>query len=146
MQRKPGDIFVEIDRIRERMEQAWHQLVGSSVSRFCPPIIEPLADVYEIDDRVIVMVEIAGIDIQDIDISLMGRTLSLRGERVPRNPHQGRLYSQMEICYGPIVLDVNLPADVDADKASATYEDGILEISLPKARQPVSKQVKVKTN
>ncbi len=140
-----SDIFSEFDRIRERMSQTWRLVIGPPGGpRFCLPLIEPAADVYETDDDVVVIVELAGIANQEVEITVDGRYLTLRGERVALPGQPGRLYAQMEICFGPFERALALPAEVDADGATASYKDGFLEITLPKARRQVSRQVSIR--
>jgi HSP20 family protein len=139
-----ADIFAEFDRIKVRMTQVWQQALGPpGAPRFCPPMLEPAVDVYDTDDQVVVLVELSGIADQEVEISVEGRVFTLRGERLARQGHPGRLYSQMEICFGPFERVLTLPAEVDADGARASYLDGFLEITLPKARRQVSRQVRV---
>ena len=144
MKQRTADIFSEFERIRERMEQAWRQVIGPPGSpRFCAPIIEPPIDVYETENEVIVLVEIAAISQEEVEVTVEGKTLLIRGERRPTPGRPGRLYSQMEICYGPFQRELFLPADVDPDGAQATYDQGLLEIVLPKVRGRVSRQVTI---
>ncbi|MBI1886750.1 MAG: Hsp20/alpha crystallin family protein [Chloroflexi bacterium] len=144
MNHKAADIFAEFERVRERMEQAWKQMLGPPGSpRFCPPVLEPPADVYETEDAVIVVLDIAGIGDQEVEISVEGKTISVRGEREAAPGRPGRLYSQMEICYGPFVRELLLPADVDPDGVKATYNDGLLEIVLPKVKRQINRQVRI---
>ena len=138
------DIFAELDRIRVRMTQVWQQAIGPpGAPRFCTPLLEPAVDVYETHDQVVVLVELAGIAGQEVEINVEGRTFTLRGERVARQGHPARLYSQMEICFGPFERVITLPAEVDADGVKASYQDGFLEIALPKVRRKVSRQVRI---
>lgn len=144
MKHRTADIFSEFERIRERMEQAWRQMIGPPGSpRFCPPVMEPPADVYETNDEVVVVIELAGIAEQDVSLSVDGKMLTVSGERLAQQGRPGRLYSQMEICYGPFQRTFVLPAEVDPTKAAATYGNGFLEITLPKVRRQVSRQVRI---
>ena len=138
------DIFSEFEGIRRRMERTWQQMLGPPGSpRFCLPVIEPPADIYETAESVVVIVEIAGINDQDVEISIEGNSLTIRGQREDRQRHPSRLYSQMEICCGPFQRILGLPAEVDADKATATYDDGFLEIVLPKVKRQVNRHVRI---
>jgi HSP20 family protein len=132
--RKTSDIFSQFDHIHEQLDRAYRQLIGSPGSPgFGSPYMEPAADVYETDDEVVVQVEMAGIPEPQIEIELDGRTLTLRGERKPLPGRPRRRYSQLEISHGWFQRSLELPSDVNAAKAEATYRDGILEISLPKS-------------
>lgn len=142
---EPGHEFLaEFDRMRERIHEAWHEMLGAPGSpRFCPPGIAPPIDVYETKEKVVVVMELAGINEQDVEISIAGDRLTIRGEREDRQGAPGRLYTQMEICCGPFKRTVALPAEVDGRKASATYHDGFLEIVLPRIGRPVRRHVRI---
>ncbi len=143
-QRASSDLFSQFDHIRERMEQAWQQVAGPpGAPRFCGPIIQPAIDVYETDDEVVVMVEIAGIADQEVAVDVDGRTFIVWGERKPGGGRPGRLYSQMEICHGLFKREVQLPAEVSPDGARASYDSGMLEIVLPKVARALSRQVRI---
>jgi len=82
--------------------------------------------------------EIAGMREQEVDIHLEGRLMRVRGEKRDRRSHQpGRVYNEMEIPYGPFARTILLPVPVDAERVSVKYDDGLLQITLPKrAREP----------
>jgi HSP20 family protein len=76
------DIFSELEGVRQRMEKTWQQMLGPPGSpRFRRPVIEPPADVYETAESVVVMVEIAGINDQEVEIAVDDNTLTIRGQR-----------------------------------------------------------------
>ena len=138
------DIFSDFEQIRHRMTRTWQQALGQpGAPHFCPPTIEPATDVYETTESVVVVVEIAGVSAEAIDISVEGKTLTVRAERVDRQRHAARLYHQMEICCGMFERSVNLPSEADPQQASATYSDGILAIVLPKVQQPLTRRVSI---
>jgi HSP20 family protein len=99
--------------------------------------------VYETADSVVVLVEIAGVSAEEIDISVEGKSLTVRGERKDRQHHLSRLYHQMEICCGLFQRSVTLPKEVDPQRASATYSDGILAIVLPKVQRQLTRRVSI---
>src|SRR3990172_1125349 len=143
MTKQAADIFSDFERIRERMEQAWRQVLGPPGSpRFGTPLIEPSVDVYETEEEVVVVVEIPGISEEEVEIMVDGRRLVLSGERKPGAAEQKRLYSQMEICHGPFRRELLLPAEVNAEEARAGYSQGLLQIVLPKATRHVNRHVK----
>ncbi len=76
-------------------------------------------------------------------IAVNGRVLVVSGERRPSAGQPGRLYSQMEICHGPLRRELLLPADFNPGQARARYSQGMLEIVLPKVTRRVSRQVKI---
>ncbi len=83
--------------------------------------------------RAIVKVAIAGIDPDDVSLEIRGRQVVIAGVRRAQEA-EGRLYQQIEIAHGPFKRVVELSADVDAERATATYDDGILRIDIPLAQ------------
>jgi HSP20 family molecular chaperone IbpA len=90
----------------------------------------PPTDVYEDKDGLVVRVEVAGTHTDDFSISLEGRKLVIAGVRV--DPAPKRVYHQMEIRFGEFRAEVYLPWPVDAQDVNARYEDGFLEVRLPR--------------
>ena len=92
----------------------------------------PPTDVYETDDRIVVLVEIAGLSPGDYEILLDGRTLIISGER--RDPAEKLVYQQMEIRHGRFLAQVPMPWALENTGYQASYENGFLKVVLPKAR------------
>src|SRR5512136_1989202 len=103
-----------------------------------PHAWRPPTDVYETEDSITIKVEVAGMREADFTISLVDRTLTIRGIR--QDTSERRAYHQMEIAFGEFHTEVELPYQVISDKVVATYRDGFLRITLPIA-QP--KHIKV---
>jgi HSP20 family protein len=93
---------------------------------------QPPTDVYETDDQVVVRVEIAGLSDGDYEVTLDGRTLVVAGERRDATPKLA--FQQMEIRHGKFRSQVHLPWALEASGQQATYENGFLLITLPKAQ------------
>jgi len=141
------ELFHEMERFRERMERTWQQLMGTTTpTRFCPPIFEPPADIYETDDAVVVVLEVAGIRDQEVELALDGRSLTVRGEReMPKGP-PGRIYYQVEVCYGAFQRQLALPTDVDPERVEVKYNDGFLAITLPKVHRKATRHMRIVTH
>ena len=75
--------------------------------------------------------ELAGIKAAEIELEIRGRELILAGHRRPQDSTEDRLYQQLEVQHGPFRRVIALGADVDAEAARATYEDGMLTVELP---------------
>ncbi len=86
------------------------------------------------EPRAIVKAEIPGVDIDTVGLEVAGRELVITGER-PVQETEGRVYQQVEIKAGPFRRVVELGADVVAERARASYEDGVLRVELPLAGQ-----------
>jgi HSP20 family protein len=89
-----------------------------------------------------VKAELAGVHIQDLGLEIRGRQLLIAGERRPAEA-SGRLYQQIEIEHGPFRRVVELGAEVAADEARASYEDGILEVVIPLAPANAARRVPI---
>ena len=120
--------------IQREMEWLIDEVVNRKppMVRFSPRTWQPAIDVYETDENVVVLVELAGIKDDEIEVLVQNNTIIVRGMR--RDIKQGikRTYSQMEILWGPFERDFTLSVNVDAERVEAFYEAGFLEIVLPK--------------
>jgi len=95
------------------------------------PSWRPPADMYELENAVVVRLEIAGMRENDFSIQLNGRILSVRGSR--QDIAERRAYHQMEIRFGEFSIELELPFHIETDQIQAMYNNGFLKIVLPKA-------------
>src|SRR5438046_8688851 len=102
----------------------------------------PALDLYQSSDNLVAVVELPGMRKEDIDISLHDGTLTISGER-KRESRGGEKAERTERYVGTFRRSIALPTRVDASKVSATYEDGILKVTLPKAEEAKQKQIQV---
>lgn len=105
----------------------------------------PAVDVSETDKGIVVNAEVPGMEAKDIDISLNGRVLTIKGERRQEEEEKDKSYHRIERRYGSFSRSFELPADVDSGKVKATYKDGVLKLSLPKTKEQAVKKIEVKT-
>jgi HSP20 family protein len=95
--------------------------------------------------RAVVKADLAGVDVDEVSLEIRGRQLIIAGERRAQEAG-GRLYQQIEIAHGPFRRVVELGADVEAEAANATYEDGILRIEIPLVpQQDRSKRIPIES-
>ena len=104
----------------------------------------PRVDVYYCGDppKAVVRVDLAGVALDDVNLEIRGRVLVISGQRKAHDT-EGRVYQQLEVEQGPFRREVQLGADVIADQARATYEDGILRVELPIAADEENRQVPI---
>jgi HSP20 family protein len=102
----------------------------------------PALDLYESGDNMVAVIELSGMRKEDIDISLHDGTLTISGER-KRESNNGETAQRTERYVGTFRRSIALPTRVDASKVSATYQDGILKVVLPKAEEAKPKQIQV---
>jgi HSP20 family protein len=126
----------------ERMWREMDEMLGQPFAEQWPrstraqPGFSPRVDVYYCGEepRAIVKAELPGVDIDSVALEVAGRELVIMGER-PVQETEGRVYQQVEIEAGRFRRVVELGADVVAERARASYEDGILRVELPLAGQ-----------
>ncbi len=103
----------------------------------------PALDLYEDKDNIVAVVELPGMQKEDIEISLHDGTLTISGERKSQTSNREKA-ERTERYIGRFRRSITLPTRVDANKISATYRDGILTVTLPKAEEAKPKQIAVK--
>lgn len=103
----------------------------------------PPLDIYETKDDLVVAVELPGVREKDVQLSLVGDTLSLRGVRQPDAEVREENYHRIERWSGPFERHVQLPIPVQADRVRASYRDGVLEIRLPKVEEIKPREIKI---
>lgn len=104
----------------------------------------PAIDVSETDKEILVKAEIPGMEAKDIDISLDGRVLTLKGEKKTEQEEKEENYHRVERRYGTFSRSFELPADVDTNKVNATYKDGVLKLNLTKTKAQTVKKIEIK--
>jgi len=95
----------------------------------------PNTDVYETPEGLVVKIEIAGIEKEDLEITLNDRLLLVRGHRKDPCRERRCSFRQMEIDYGPFERRIVIPRSVDGSRVRATFQNGFLHIELPKSQK-----------
>src|SRR6266511_2829564 len=103
----------------------------------------PALDLYEDKDNLIVKAELPGMRQEEIDISLHDGTLAISGERKQEDKHEDAEAYRSERFLGRFHRTLALPKPVQSEKAKATYQDGILTVTLPKTEEAKPKQIEV---
>jgi HSP20 family protein len=129
------DLFGNFERMRREIDELFGDVferTGLGARREFSPDV----DVYYCGEppRAVVKADLAGVDIDGVTLEIRGRQLIIEGERRAHDTG-GRVYQQIEIAHGPFRRVVELGADVVADEAGATYDDGMLRVEIPLARQ-----------
>ncbi len=136
-------------REMEQMERMMDEAFGRPIIRRRLPeeefIWSPAIEMYEKDNNYIVRMELPGIKPEDVDISVSGETLTVKGQRNPPEDIKDEAYQLCETCYGNFTRSITLPESVNADKIEANFENGILDIRIPKAEEAKPKQIKIQS-
>ena len=135
----------DVNRLQEELEELFADLWQVPGFAGLRRGFRPLVDCYRSEQppAVTVVVDLAGIDTDDVEVVVTERTVVISGER--RRPALAYRvsYRQMEIEYGPFVRRISLAEDVDPEAAKATYERGLLTVVLPLAQKPRTGRVSI---
>jgi HSP20 family protein len=104
----------------------------------------PAIDMYQTNDDVVVKATLPGLNPEDVDITVTGETLTLRGEFKQENEEKETNYHIREQRYGSFERSILLPTDVESNKAKANFDNGILTITMPIAEAVKPKSITIK--
>ena len=141
---RPSRTFDEMERLMDEFLAGWPfrlrwRRIPAEEMAWAPSV-----EMYEKDENFIVRAELPGVKKEDIDISMTGDNLTIKGERKASTEVKEEEYHRCEVCYGSFARSINMPAAVDTDRIEATYADGILEVRLPKAKEAVPAKIEIK--
>jgi HSP20 family protein len=143
IQRDLNRIFDEFYRKIEMPSQRW----GLSASRGLDLFQHhwPMVDISETGDEIQITAELPGVNKEELELSLSGDQLSIRGEKKKQQEKSGQDFYHLERYYGSFHRNIPLPCEVESDKVDASFRDGILTVVLKKtkAAQERSKRIKV---
>jgi HSP20 family protein len=128
------DLFANFERMRREMDEIFGDVFSRSHIARRSRGFEPAVDVYYCGEppKAIVKADLAGIELDSLELEIQGRDLTISGHRRPAEA-EGRVYQQIEIEHGPFRRTIPLGAEVLGDQARAVYDNGILRIELPLA-------------
>jgi HSP20 family protein len=127
-----------LDRMMDRSFLDWPLYGREETEGFLP------LDVYQTDENVIVKATVPGIKAEDIQISITGDTLTIRGEANEEKEEEGAEYYLRERRSSKFARSITLPTSINADSAKAEFEDGVLLLTLPKIEEVKPKTITVK--
>lgn len=104
----------------------------------------PAVDLYEEKDRYVLKADVPGIKREDLSVNLSEDILTIKGERKHEKEEKGEDYFRHEAAYGAFERRVHVPGAVKADGVTADYSDGVLKVTLPKAEETKTREIKIK--
>ncbi|MCD6552677.1 MAG: Hsp20/alpha crystallin family protein [Anaerolineae bacterium] len=139
------DPFREMISLREAMDRLFEE-------SFVRPPLAPLrtagtlaVDVRETDDAFIINASVPGLKPEDLNINVVGDTVTISGEIKEETKEEEANYIYRERRFGSFTRTVTLPTSLNPDKAEAVIENGVLTLTIPKAEAAKPKAIKVKT-
>ncbi|NOR23141.1 MAG: Hsp20 family protein [Desulforhopalus sp.] len=146
MELVPWRLFREPTARRKEMEDLWKGFFGEVA--FPRPFGEewlPAVDISETKDKLVIKAEMPGLDPEDVDVSISADVLTIKGEKKKEKEEKDEHYHCVETYSGSFQRSFRLPHNVQTGKIDATFDKGVLKITLPKTEEAEKKEIKVKT-
>ena len=137
---RANDPLASFDQLRRGMDELFER-VGTKTTRRAGAF--PPVNLYETTNGYVLTAELPGLSDKDIDVSVEGNRVTLRGDRKIEHPSDASLH-RVERQAGVFRRTVELPVEVDADEAEAVYRNGVLILQIPKAAAHQPRQIAVK--
>jgi len=138
------DLFEEMRRMQERMNRLFEEFdrfrLGSGVLTTERAFA---VDVIDEGDAIRVIADLPGFKKEDINLYIEDGSLVIRAERREEVEEKGRDYIRQERSYGEVYRKIALPTEVDVERVKASYNNGVLEVTLPKTEKAVKKTIKI---
>lgn len=134
-----GALACNIDRWFDDM-LGWNPMVGPEMGW------TPRADVHENDNTFVVQLDLPGVEKDNVKVKFEDDTLVVSGERKHESTADEKNFHRVERVYGSFTRSISVPKDVDSEKISASFKNGVLEITLPKADDVKSKEIEIKVS
>jgi HSP20 family protein len=132
-------VWRDMLRLQDELNSLYSRAAEPSSATF------PAVNVWTSEDSAVVTTELPGVEPNDIDISVVGETLTLRGSRGPEQLGQGDTYHRHERGHGRFSRSIQLPFRIEGDEVSATFKNGTLNITLPRAHADRPRKIQIKT-
>jgi HSP20 family protein len=134
----------ELISFRKEMDRLWNRAFGeSSLGRAFGTDWQPSADIAETAESITVKAELPGLEPKDIEVTLSGDLLTIKGEKKKEEDKKDEKYHCSERFHGTFERSFRLPAGVKLDKVEAKFDKGVLTITLPKTEEAKTKEIKV---
>ena len=143
----PFRALTELEQMRRRFDEEFTRPIMRAVWDRVPEEMKewaPALDVYDKGDDFVVEMEIAGVKMEDIDVSVSENTLVIKGERKPEAGIKNEDFHRAEIMRGGFHRSIMLPSSVDNKNSEAIYENGILRITLHRSEEAKPKKVNIR--
>lgn len=141
--RRRGDIFGDLTRMQEEMNRFFDDFFGEQRRGLAEGAWLPAVDVSETDSELMVRAELPGMSHEDIEINVQDNILTLKGEKKQEKKEEKENFHRLERSYGSFSRSFSLPAGVKPDDIKATFKDGVLQVTLPKAEEAKPKKIAI---
>jgi HSP20 family protein len=139
-----GDVTNEIFSMQKEIDRLFERFRGGVTEESSISSWSPVVDIVEEKDHFVVRAELPGVDKKDVRITIEDNVLNLRGEKKFEGEKEGKDYHRIERSYGSFYRSFTLPTSVLSSKIEASYTDGVLTVTIPKAEEAKPKEIEVK--
>jgi HSP20 family protein len=136
----------ELENVRREFDEVFGRFFGTKprwMQRFNGMVEEPRIESYVENDKLIVRAEMPGVDPKDVEVTVSGNMLTIRGSREERHEKKERDFLQQEISYGKIERSLMLPPGTTGEGIKAAYRNGILELTVPIPKELSTRKIPV---
>jgi HSP20 family protein len=137
---RPWRPFSDLERWRRRFESRFPRFFEGEEGEWKLPI-----DSYVKDGDVVVRADVPGLDPKDIEVSVLGNVLTIKGERKDEQEVKKENYFRREVSYGAFERHMTLPEGAQTDKVKATFKNGVVEVTMPIAKEARAKKIPLET-
>ncbi|HEU5457767.1 MAG TPA: Hsp20/alpha crystallin family protein [Terracidiphilus sp.] len=138
------DPFRDVMALQNRFNSLFREM-GDGEAPLTTASFVPAVDIYEDDSKVVLKLEVPGIEEKDLDVSVENHTLTVKGERKLEKEEKEENFHRIERRYGNFYRAFTLPSTVDTENVAANYNAGVLKLELKKKPEAQPKQIKVNT-
>ncbi len=136
--------FRELDYFRRNVDEMFDRLLGSwmpgeTIGAMTGPAVESFVD----NGKLVVRVDLPGVEPKDVDVTVSGETLAIHGKRERTHEEKGRNYFYREAGYGSFERSIALPKGVDPGQIKASFKHGVLELTVPMPKELSPRKVPV---
>ncbi len=132
-----------IDNLRHDVDRLFDSFFGRWSGEGYGAVWIPAIDLEETRDAIFVRAEIPGMTKEEIKIQTVGDKLMISGERKHEAEEKDRHFHRVERAYGKFQRVLQLPVEVQSDKATASYKDGVLQITFPKSEKAKAREIEI---
>ena len=138
----PWRPFRELERMARRMDPALPRFF-EEFEEDLDNVFKPAIESYVKDGNLVVRADVPGLDPKDLEVSILGNVLNVKGERKNEREVKKEDYLRREVSYGAFERRMSLPEGAATDKIKATFKNGVVEITVPLAKETVAKKVPI---
>ena len=139
------DPFREVVALQNRMNSLFREM-NEGDNPLAAASFVPAVDIYEDAKKVVLKLEVPGMEEKDLDVRVENNTLTVRGERKFEKDEKEENFHRIERRYGSFYRAFTLPTTVDTENVQASYNAGVLKVELNKKAEAQPKQIKVNVN